>query len=248
MTVRDAHGAEAAEALGEAVLHDVLELRRRRARWRRSRDHERRAALARDLRRPRSSTSRGKRAADQRRDGVGGALADRAPSMSTPLMRVCALKGTNVGGGQIVAGSRTAAQLLCASVTMLRPSGVSSASDDSCAASRQLARASRPGAGRSATACRLPVVIVPVLSSRSTCDVARGLDGLAAHRQHVLLHHAVDAGDADGGEQAADRGRNETDQQRDQHGHREGRGRQLSACSCGCSRRTGAGRSTPAGR
>ncbi len=28
--------------------------------------------------------------------------------------------------------------------------------------------------------------------------VARGFDGFAAHGQHVVLHHAVDAGDADG--------------------------------------------------
>jgi len=50
---------------------------------------------------------------------------------------------------------------------MLRPSGVSSASDASCAASASVASA-RQWAGMKAVAWRLPSVIVPVLSSRST--------------------------------------------------------------------------------
>ena len=50
---------------------------------------------------------------------------------------------------------------------MLRPSGVSSASDASCAASASSRSATRD-AGRNATAWRLPSVIVPVLSSSST--------------------------------------------------------------------------------
>ena len=53
-------------------------------------------------------------------------------------------------------------------------------------------------------------------------DVAGGLHRAAAHGQHVLLHHAVDAGDADGREQSADRGRNQADQQRNQDRDREG--------------------------
>ena len=54
-----------------------------------------------------------------------------------------------------------------ASTTMLRPSGVSSASDESCAASARSAR-SRPAPGGTSVAWRLPSVIVPVLSRRST--------------------------------------------------------------------------------
>ena len=53
-------------------------------------------------------------------------------------------------------------------------------------------------------------------------DIAGGLDGLAAHGQHVVLHHAVDARDADGREQAADGGRDQADQQG--HQHRDGEG------------------------
>ncbi len=50
---------------------------------------------------------------------------------------------------------------------MLRPSGVSSASDDSCAASASCS-AEIPGAGVKEAAWRLPRVMVPVLSRRST--------------------------------------------------------------------------------
>ena len=54
-----------------------------------------------------------------------------------------------------------------ASTTMLRPSGVSSASEASCAASASRSSPT-PSAGRNSTAWRLPRVIVPVLSSSST--------------------------------------------------------------------------------
>ena len=47
-------------------------------------------------------------------------------------------------------------------------------------------------------------------------DVAGGLDGAAAHGQHVEAGHAVHAGDADRRQQAADRGRDEAHQERDQ--------------------------------
>ena len=50
---------------------------------------------------------------------------------------------------------------------MLRPSGVSSESEASCAASAS-ASGEMPSAGMKAVACRLPSVIVPVLSSSST--------------------------------------------------------------------------------
>ncbi|CAB3774007.1 hypothetical protein LMG30113_07400 [Burkholderia paludis] len=50
---------------------------------------------------------------------------------------------------------------------MLRPSGVSSASDDNCAASASASSVTN-GAGTNADAWRLPSVIVPVLSSSST--------------------------------------------------------------------------------
>ena len=50
---------------------------------------------------------------------------------------------------------------------MLRPSGVSSASEASWAASAR-SRSLTPGAGTNSVAWRLPSVIVPVLSSSST--------------------------------------------------------------------------------
>ena len=53
-----------------------------------------------------------------------------------------------------------------ASTTIERPSGVSSASEESCAASA-ISASVTPGAGMNSVACRLPKVIVPVLSSSS---------------------------------------------------------------------------------
>ena len=53
-----------------------------------------------------------------------------------------------------------------ASTTIDRPSGVSSASDASCAASASSPSVT-PGTGTNSVACRLPSVIVPVLSSSS---------------------------------------------------------------------------------
>ena len=54
--------------------------------------------------------------------------------------------------------------------------------------------------------------------------VARRLDGAAAGGQDVAAHQAVNAGDADGAEQAADGGGNQADDQRQQHrGRKSGR-------------------------
>ena len=54
-----------------------------------------------------------------------------------------------------------------ASTTIERPSGVSSASEESCATSASSA-SETPGIGMNSLASRLPIVIVPVLSSSST--------------------------------------------------------------------------------
>ena len=51
--------------------------------------------------------------------------------------------------------------------------------------------------------------------------VPRGLHGPAAHGQDVFLHQPVDAGNADGAEQAPDGGGDQADQQRRQHRHRK---------------------------
>ena len=49
--------------------------------------------------------------------------------------------------------------------------------------------------------------------------VAGRLDGAAGHRQHVVLHHPVHAGDPDGRQEAADGGGNQAHEQRDQDEH-----------------------------
>ncbi len=46
--------------------------------------------------------------------------------------------------------------------------------------------------------------------------VAGGFDRAAGHGDYVVLDHAIHAGNADGGEQTADGGGDEADQQRDQ--------------------------------
>ena len=53
--------------------------------------------------------------------------------------------------------------------------------------------------------------------------IARGLHGAPGHGDDVGLDHAVHAGDANRRQQPPDGGRNETDQQRHQHGDRDGR-------------------------
>ena len=132
-------------------------------------------------------------------------------------MRVCAEKGMNV---RLVLGNFAAAQ----AVLLLGQH------DDGAALGRlvgqagelrrvgQFALARRPCSGMNSTACRLPERDGAGLVEQQRVDVAGGLHGLAAHGQHVVLHHAVHAGDADGGEQPADGGRDQADQQRDQHG------------------------------
>ncbi len=83
---------------------------------------------------------------------------------STPLIRVCALKGTQrVFVSSPSAGSRSPKRFL-ARTTTERPSGVSSAREESWAASASC-RSSTPGSGTNAAASRLPRVMVPVLSS-----------------------------------------------------------------------------------
>ena len=61
------------------------------------------------------------------------------------------------------------------------------------------------------------------LVEQQRVDVAGGLDRAARHRQHVALHEPVHAGDADGREQRADRGRDQADQQRDEDDDRTAR-------------------------
>ena len=82
-------------------------------------------------------------------------------------MRVCAVNGTNTAPCSARSRPRSPYRSF-ASTTIERPSGVSSASDESCAASA-ISCSVTPGSGMNSVACRLPSVIVPVLSSSSVC-------------------------------------------------------------------------------
>ena len=85
--------------------------------------------------------------------------------MSIPLIRVEAEKGMNSCSWP--ASSRSRMPKSFARTTIDRPSGVSSASEASCATSASSCW-STPLTGMNSAAWRLPSVIVPVLSSRST--------------------------------------------------------------------------------
>ena len=142
---------------------------------------------------------------------------------STPLMRVWAENGTNLALSSLMSRPRMPYFSL-ASTTMERPSGVSSASEASCAASAsscsldaaqglelgRLAVAERDGAG---------------LVEQQRVDVAGRFDGAAGHGQHVEAHETVHAGDADGRQQRADGGRDQRDEQRHQHDDGDGAAR-----------------------
>ena len=55
------------------------------------------------------------------------------------------------------------------------------------------------------------------LVEKQNIDIARCFDGASAHGENILLQNTIDAADADGTEQSADGGRNQTNQQRDQN-------------------------------
>ena len=107
-----------------------------------------------------------------------------------------------------------------ARTTIERPSGVSSASEESCAASARSEAGTH--AGREEEVRGLPVAERdrPGLVEQKHVDVARGLDGAAGHGEDVVLEHAIHAGDADRREEAADRRRDQADQERDEDGSR----------------------------
>ena len=79
-------------------------------------------------------------------------------------MRVVAEKGTKLCG--LVSSRSRMPKRSLASTTMERPSGVSSASDESCAASATSISV-WPPTGKKSDAMRFPSVMVPVLSSSS---------------------------------------------------------------------------------
>ena len=63
------------------------------------------------------------------------------------------------------------------------------------------------------------------LIEQQRVHVSGRFHGASRHCQHVVLHQAIHAGDADRGQQAANGGRNQADQQRDEHEYRLRRAR-----------------------
>ena len=175
----DAHAPQLAEALLDATLHDVLEL-----------DHHQASARAVGHDQWRATTARG---FVGRLAFVTLAAATAPPSDTRPwaarwqcrcalpdlsvraevhatACASAAVNGTNVASTHRERAARAAGAAPWPAATMLRPSGVSSASDASCAASASCASLtpSHPRRARRRDAWRLPSVMVPVLSSIST--------------------------------------------------------------------------------
>ena len=111
-----------------------------------------------------------------------------------------------------------------ASTTMERPSGVSSASEASWAASAS-SSSLWPRGREERRGHAVPEGDRARLVEQQRLDVARRLDGPAAHGEHVALHEPVHAGDADGRQQRADGGRDEAHEQRHQDDDRHRRAR-----------------------
>ena len=84
------------------------------------------------------------------------------PSTSMPLIRVCAENGTKLALSGAISRARRPYFSL-ARITIERPSGVSSESEASCAASAS-SLSPIPGSVMNSVACLLPSVMVPVLS------------------------------------------------------------------------------------
>ena len=132
-----------------------------------------------------------------------------------PLMRVCAVNGMKCAESAAISRPRMP-YFSFASTTMERPSGVSSESEASCAASarsRSLTPGERQELRRLAVAQRDRAGLV----EQQRVDVAGRFDGAAGHGQHVEAHQPVHAGDADGRQQRADGGGDQRHEQRHQH-------------------------------
>ena len=153
----------------------------------------------------------------QRRTESAAPLRTMRPSTSTPLMRVCAVNGTSTAFGSCVAlRGRTASR---PSATIERPSGVSSARLDASAAVGELGSAT-PGTGMNAVAWRLPSVIVPVLSRSSVATSPAASTARPDIASTLRCTSRSMPGDADRGEQRADRRRDEAHEERDEHDDR----------------------------
>ena len=181
--------------------------------------HQRRAAAARDVLHARQHRL-GKAVAerlDVPADGVRGALADLALADDRRRSCACAPRTARTWR-RASARSRSRRLKRClASTTMLRPSGVSSASEASCAASASSSSLT-PAAGMKRRRLAVAERDRAGLVEQQHVDVARRLHRAAGSGDDVGLHHAAHAGHADRRQQAADGRRNEAHQQRDQRG------------------------------
>ena len=111
-----------------------------------------------------------------------------------------------------------------ASTTMERPSGVSSASEASWAASASSCSLT-PRRGLNSVAWRLPSVMVPVLSSSSVSTSPAASTARPDMASTLKRTETVHAGDADGRQQRADGGGDQRDEQRHQHDDGDGAAR-----------------------
>ena len=115
-------------------------------------------------------------------------------------MRVWAVKGMKLAFSGAISRPRMPYFSL-ASTTIERPSGVSSDSEASCAASAR-SRSVTPGDGQKLGRLAVAERDRAGLVEQQRVDVARRLDRAAGHGEHVEPHQPVHAGDADGREQA----------------------------------------------
>ena len=136
---------------------------------------------------------------------------------STPLMRVSAVNGTNVQSPPSARLGRAEPPRQGHDRASL--GGLVGAAGEVGGAHQLLHRDARRGKELG----RLPVAERDRsgLVEQQRVDVAGRLDRAARHGEDVLLEQAIDAGDADGAEQAADGRRDEADEQRDQHRDRD---------------------------
>ena len=174
-----------------------------------------------DRRRPRCGTCRRARAPTRRPPRRHPCGSGAPSSRSTPLIRVCAVNGTNVRRAEL------ALVPLAQPVALLgehddRPALGGLVGEATTAARRRPARprVDAGARGRSSLACRLPSVMVPVLSSSSVLTSPAASTARPDIASTLRCTSRSMPGDADRRQQRADRGRDQADQQGDEHDDR----------------------------
>ena len=221
----DAHRAHLVEALAHALLDDVLEVDDAEQPGVPGavllRDHQRRAAGAAHL-------------VDEPVQLLGRVAGRRGPGAVHPLRHRGAGPLADLAAGQVEAAHPGAGGELHQRPPRGRGLvdavvGPADQVDDAAALGRlvgERGRAARPRrarasetpvTGSSSVACRLPSVIVPVLSRSSTSMSPAASTARPDMASTLRRTSRSMPGDADGRQQRADRGRDQADQQRDQH-------------------------------